>query len=78
MVFAEMHRHRLLSRYDSGVLRLAVSCFFVVQYGVSAPLSLSLMLQEGDLVTLLEADRSPAGLPPLPAHQVTTFHRKFC
>ena len=36
MVFAEMHRHRLLSRYDSGVLRLSVSCFFVVQYGVSA------------------------------------------
>ena len=30
--------------------------------------------QEGDLVTLLEADRSPAGLPPLPAHQVTTVH----
>ena len=36
MVFAEMHRHRLLSRYDSGVLRLAVSCFSVVQYGVGA------------------------------------------
>ena len=72
MVFAEMHRHRLLGRYDGGVLRLAVSCFFVVQYGISAPLNL--MLQEGDLVTLLEADRSPAGLPPLPAHQVTTVH----
>ena len=72
MVFAEMHRHRLLSRYDSGVLRLAVSCFFVVQFGVSA--LLILILQEGDLVTLLEADRSPAGLPPLPAHQVTTDH----
>ena len=72
MVFAEMHRHRLLSRYDSGVLRLAVSCFFVVQFGVSA--LLILILQEGDLVTLLEADRSPAGLPSLPAHQVTTVH----
>ena len=36
MVFAEMHRHRLLSRYDSGVLRLAVSCFSVVQYDVTA------------------------------------------
>ena len=72
MVFAEMHRHRLLSRYDSGVLRLAVSCFFVVQFGVSA--LLILILQEGDLVTLLEADRSPAGLPPPPAHQVTTAH----
>ena len=23
------------------------------------------------MVTILEADRSPAGLPPLPAHQVT-------
>ena len=36
MVFAEMHRHRLLNRYDSGVLRLAVSCFFVIQDGVCA------------------------------------------
>ena len=36
MVFAEMHRHRLLSRYDSGVLRLAVSCFSVVQDDVAA------------------------------------------
>ena len=36
MVFAEMHRHRLLSRYDSGVLRLAVSCVFALQDGVGA------------------------------------------
>ena len=36
MVFAEMHRHRLLSRYDSGVLRLAVSCSCVVQDGAGA------------------------------------------
>jgi len=43
-----MTRHRLLSRYDSGVLRLA----------------------EGELVTLLEADRVPAGQPPPPAYQV--------
>jgi len=43
-----MTRHRLLSRYDSGVLRLA----------------------EGELVTLLEADRLPAGQPPPPAYQV--------
>ena len=41
MVFAEMHRHRLLGRYDGGVLRLAVSCFFVVYYGVSAPFMLN-------------------------------------
>ena len=26
--------------------------------------------QEGELVTLLEADRVPAGLPPPPAYQV--------
>ena len=36
MVFAEMHRHRLLTRYDSGVLRLAVSCSCVVQDGAGA------------------------------------------
>jgi len=43
-----MTRHRLLTRYDSGALRLA----------------------EGELVTLLEADRVPAGMPPPPAYQV--------
>ena len=49
MVFAEMHRHRLLSRYDSGVLRLAVSCFFAVQDGVGACYSMNVtsMLSAG-------------------------------
>ena len=60
-----MTRHRLLSRYDSGVLRLAVMfptiCLSQI-YDCDA--------QEGELVTLLEADRVPAGLPPPPAYQV--------
>ena len=62
-----MTRHRLLSRYDSGLLRLAV----MLQTTLYLPESIcDCAVQEGELVTLLEADRVPAGMPPPPAYQV--------
>ena len=65
-----MTRHRLLSRYDSGLLRLAV----MLQTTESI---CNCAVQEGELVTLLEADRVPAGMPPPPAYQVLHWTNKL-
>ena len=60
-------------------LRWAVSLLYnMMLLPIRVWMLLQCWLQEGDLVTILEADRSPAGLPPLPAHQVTTVHWRLC